>query len=107
MKNSTSTSTITIGSLIEMQNGSLRVEKTPDYVRLADGESFARSIRTGAQYIVKAMGPQYRSRPDLTRVALFEVTTEVDASGERPAIFARRGRFITGVARTLKTNVVH
>ena len=96
---------IRIGSLIETTNGALRVEVSPSYVRLGEGETFVRSIRTGQQYIAKVTNLRFPNRPTLARIALFTITTEVDSSTGRPSIYGRKGKFVTVTARTLADNV--
>ena len=91
-----------LGSLVETTNGALRVERAPSYVRLRDDESFLRSIRTGQQYIATVNGIGFRNNPSIARIALFTLTTEV----ENASIYGRRGKFVTGNARTLASNVV-
>lgn len=97
---------IRIGSLIETTNAALRVTVAPDYIRLGRGEVLARSLRTGEQYIAKVNPVGFPGRPSLARIALFTVTTETDSiDGGRPFIYGRKGRFVTGTARTLAVNV--
>lgn len=95
---------VRIGSLIEVRNGAFRVAPVGEGIMLGKGEFFARSLRTGQQVICKVNPVGFTGRPDLTRVALFMVTTETAVIDGRYSVVGRKGRLITGAARTLTAN---
>ncbi len=95
------------GATIETPNGTLRVAPAaPSGVTLADGEFAVVSARTGQNYIGRINRVGFPHHPDLVRVALFSVTTEVAVVDGRPSVVGRRGRLQTGTARTHRANLL-
>ena len=96
---------LTKGSIVFNRTGlEAKIVPTPDYMRIREDEQVAVARRTNEMFVVKVNPIGFR-RSSLARIAVFQVTTDVEVFGDRPIIVARKGKMVTPNGCTFQDNV--